>query len=83
MLPAAAAAFRFTTDAFPEHQQNEAWQETFGRKVVGVETAQLCDMPFRVDLTVRALPGLTVIIYDHRPCSWRARAASSPTAMTA
>ncbi len=63
----AAAAFRFTTDAFPEHQRLEAWQETFGRKVVGIDTAPLSDMPFRVDLTVRALPGLTVIHQDHTP----------------
>jgi len=63
----AAAAFRFTTDAFPEHQRLEAWQEMFGRKVVGIDTAPLSDMPFRVDLTVRVLPGLTVIHQDHTP----------------
>jgi hypothetical protein len=63
----AIAAFRFTTDAFPEHQRLEAWQEMFGRKVVGIDTVPLSDMPFRVDLTVRALPGLTVIHQDHSP----------------
>jgi hypothetical protein len=65
--PGAPAAFRFTTDAFPEHQRLEAWQEMFGRKVVGIDTVPLSDTPFRVDLTVRALPGLTVIHQDHAP----------------
>ena len=59
--------FRFSTDDFPAHERLEAWQETFGRKVVGVDTTPLSDAPFRVDLTVRALPGLTIIAEEHSP----------------
>lgn len=59
--------YRFSTDDFPVHQRFEAWQEIFGRKVVGVDTTPLSDAPFRVDLTVRALPGLTIIAEEHSP----------------
>jgi len=59
--------FRFSTDNFPAPERLEAWQEIFGRKVVGVDTTPLSDAPFRVDLTVRALPGVTIIAEQHSP----------------
>ena len=59
--------FRFSTDNFAAHERLEAWQEIFGRKVVGVDTTPLSEAPFRVDLTVRALPGLTIIEEEHSP----------------
>ena len=59
--------YRFSTDNFPAHERLEACQEIFGRTVVGVETTPLSDAPFRVDLTVRALPGLTIIAEEHSP----------------
>lgn len=59
--------YRFSTDYFPAHERLEAWQEIFGRKVVGVDTTPLSDAPFRVDLSVRALPGLTILVEEHSP----------------
>ena len=59
--------YRFSADNFPTHERLEAWQDIFGRKVVGVDTTPLSDAPFRVDLTVRALPGLTIIAEEHSP----------------
>jgi len=59
--------YRFSTDDFPAHERLEACQEIFGRTVAGVDTTPLSDAPFRVDLTVRALPGLTIIAEQHSP----------------
>jgi len=59
--------YRFSTDKFPTYERLEAWQEIFGRKVVGIDTTPLSDAPFRVDLRVRALPGLTIIAEEHSP----------------
>ena len=55
-----SGTYYFSTDNFRAHERLEAWQEIFGRKVVGVDTTPLSDAPFRVDLTVRTLPGLTI-----------------------
>lgn len=49
---------RFNTDALPEAQRLPIWREEFGRTLVHVEIEPIPDEAFRVEATMRMLPGL-------------------------
>src|SRR5262249_10218410 len=51
----------FCSDHFAEHERLTAWQELFGRKVLGVETEPLPDSPLHFDRTLHDMPGLSML----------------------
>jgi AraC-like DNA-binding protein len=53
--------FRLSSDAIPERDRITAWLELYGRKILRLEHEPLSDREFRVDVTVRMLPGLAAI----------------------
>jgi AraC-like DNA-binding protein len=48
---------RITTEAFHEGDGIEAFRETFGREILGIEIDPLDGHPLDINLTLRALPG--------------------------
>jgi AraC-like DNA-binding protein len=57
----AVPVFRFSTEAFPEHQRMAAWREIFGRTVVALDIEPLNPNEFHSEATVCQLPGLGVL----------------------
>jgi AraC-like DNA-binding protein len=53
--------FRFSLDALPEPQRPDAYREFFRRSICGVDIEPIRDVPFEVDLTMRALPGVQML----------------------
>jgi hypothetical protein len=60
-LQAAVPIFRFSTEAFPEHERVAAWREIFGRTVVNLDIEPLNPDGFHADATICQLPGLGVL----------------------
>jgi len=52
--------FRISTNDLPERDRLAAWREYFGRKVFRLEFEPLPDVPFHVELTVHAVPTLSM-----------------------
>ena len=50
--------FRISTNDLPERDRLAMWREDFGRKVLRLDFEPMPDIPFHVELTVRALPAL-------------------------
>src|SRR5262245_58147598 len=59
--PAASGSFRFSLDALPERQRPDAYREFFRRSICGADIEPLRDVPFAVDLSLRALPGVQML----------------------
>jgi AraC-like DNA-binding protein len=51
-------SIRFSLDGVPERDRMAVFREVFGRTVLKYDLEPLADIPFDVDLTFRALPGL-------------------------
>src|ERR1700692_214571 len=51
---------RITTEAFHEDGGVEAFRETFGREILGIEIDPLDGHPLDINLTLRALPGFAM-----------------------
>jgi AraC-like DNA-binding protein len=51
---------RISTEAFHEDGGVEAFRETFGREILGIEIDPLDGHPLDVNLTLRALPGFAI-----------------------
>jgi AraC-like DNA-binding protein len=47
---------RLSTDDFSERDRFEAARELFGRAIIKIDFEPLLDVPFRLDMTLRALP---------------------------
>jgi AraC-like DNA-binding protein len=47
---------RLSTDDFSERERFEAARELFGRAIIKIDFEPLLDVPFRLDMTLRALP---------------------------
>lgn len=57
-LPIDFSPLRFSTDDLPSRDRVPAWRDFFGRMVFRSEIEPAPGAPFRVDMAVRALPGL-------------------------
>jgi AraC-like DNA-binding protein len=57
----APGPFRFSLDAMPERERPDAYREFFRRSICGVDIEPVRDVPFEVDLTLRALPGVQML----------------------
>jgi AraC-like DNA-binding protein len=55
------APVRFSTADIPERDRVAVWREIIGRKIVRVDIEPLRDKPFRVDASLRVLPGLGIM----------------------
>ena len=51
---------RVCTDDLPVHDRIAIVREVFGRQMMRLEIEPMLDTPFRADLTVRILPGLSI-----------------------
>lgn len=60
MTPATSkfASVRLSTADIPERDRVAVWREVIGRKIVRVDIEPLRERPFRVDASLRGLPGL-------------------------
>lgn len=67
MQPPDFAPLRFSTAALPERDRVAAWRDFFGPKVFGGEVEPVSDLPFSSDLTVRLLPGLSLVSAVNSP----------------
>src|SRR5215831_17752317 len=47
---------RLSTDDFSERERFDAARELFGRAIIKIDFEPLLDVPFRLDMTLRALP---------------------------
>ncbi|HEY6255549.1 MAG TPA: AraC family transcriptional regulator [Xanthobacteraceae bacterium] len=54
----APQSIRLSTDHFPGRDWLEATREMYGRAIMKVDFEPLPDIPFHIDLTLRALPGV-------------------------
>jgi AraC-like DNA-binding protein len=67
-----STAFQFSAHALPAADRMPIWRETFGRKVLRIDSEPLPDVPFFGELSLRALPGLRAVMgalggsYDRR-----------------
>jgi AraC-like DNA-binding protein len=52
------SSVRLSTADIPERDRVAVWREVIGRKIVRVDIEPLRDRPFRVDASLRRLPGL-------------------------
>jgi AraC-like DNA-binding protein len=52
---------RFTTTDLPPHERVAIWREVIARKVIRIDIEPLPEHEFRIDATVRALPGAAVV----------------------
>lgn len=59
--PASVLPLRFSTDDLPPQDRVGFWREAFGREVLRLDIEPLPGAPFRSDLTVCSLPGLTLV----------------------
>jgi len=53
-------SLRISSDALPARERAAAMREWVGRKLLRVELEPVTDRPFRLDLMVRAWPGLAL-----------------------
>jgi AraC-like DNA-binding protein len=58
---AECAPLRFSTRELPERERIPMWREELGRSLLRVDIEPLLDLPFDVEATLRALPGLRTI----------------------
>ena len=66
-MPACTADFtslRFSTRAIPDRMRIPMWREEFGRCVVHVDIEPSSGVPFRVEATLQALPGLRTLAWQ-------------------
>ena len=64
-----ATPIRFSTEDLPERDRTALWREVIGRNVVRLDLEPLSERPLRSDVSVHALPGLTMMrgdISDHK-----------------
>jgi AraC-like DNA-binding protein len=73
-LPA-GAAFRFSTDTFPERERMAAWREVFGRTVLHLDFVPRSGEAFQAKATILRAPRLRVL----RASTSSARQGSSPS----
>jgi AraC-like DNA-binding protein len=60
---------RFSTEDLPERDRTALWREVIGRNVVRLDLEPLSGRPLRSDVSVHALPGLTMMrgnISEHK-----------------
>lgn len=60
-------ATRFSASAFPKRDRVAAWRDFFGPKVFGADVEPVCDQPYRSDLTLRCLPGISLLSATNSP----------------
>jgi AraC-like DNA-binding protein/DNA-binding CsgD family transcriptional regulator len=66
-MPADFSPIRFSTDALPEQDRIPAWQDSFGPRLFGSDVEPAPDVPFRVNVTARLLPGLKLTSTESSP----------------
>ncbi|MGH6926419.1 MAG: AraC family transcriptional regulator [Propylenella sp.] len=55
------AGVRFSSDDLPERDRIPAWRDFFAPRIFSAEIEPAADVPFRTDVTIRALPGLSLM----------------------
>jgi len=75
-------SFHFSLDGVPERDRPAILREFFGREVIKYDLERLPDVPFEIDLTLEAMPGLVMMsgrAYGSRNRRTRATLAADPT----
>jgi AraC-like DNA-binding protein len=60
-------ALELSSSEFAERDRTEAFHEVYGREILKVDIAPLPETTLRVDMTLRALPGMSVAIANASP----------------
>jgi AraC-like DNA-binding protein len=61
---------RFASDDLPTRDRIPAWREFYGPRVNGADVEPAADVPFRADVTLRALPGLGLTTTKSSPARY-------------
>ncbi len=61
---------RFTSDTLPARDRLAAWREVYGPRVNGADVQPLPGVPFRADVTLRALPGFGLTTTESTPARY-------------
>jgi AraC-like DNA-binding protein len=77
MLTQDFSPLRLSSADFPVRDRIEAVCETYGRAIFQLDVAPSADAPFRVDMDLRAMPGLGVATGASSPVACRHRVAAS------
>lgn len=60
MIEPSPPLLRFSTAAYPDRDQAEAWRDLFGHTICGLEIEPLPEQPFHSHAMLRVLPGLGI-----------------------
>jgi AraC-like DNA-binding protein len=61
---------RFSSDDLPARDRLPAWRDFYGPRVNGADVEPVPDVPFRADVTLRALPGLGLTTTKSSPARY-------------
>jgi AraC-like DNA-binding protein len=64
-------AFRFSMNDFPVRDRDEAFREIYGRTIMKLELEPLPDIPFTMDMELRALPDFGMAVGTCMPVNCR------------
>lgn len=61
---------RFTSDDLPARDRIPAWRDHYGPRINGADVEPAPDVPFRADVTLRALPGVGLTTTQSSPARY-------------
>ena len=61
---------RFASEHLPVRDRLPAWREVYGPRVNGADVQPVSSVPFRADVTLRALPGFGLTITESTPARY-------------
>jgi AraC-like DNA-binding protein len=61
---------RFASDPLPARDRLSAWREVYGPRVNGADVQPVPNVPFRADVTLRALPGFGLTTTESTPARY-------------
>src|SRR5262247_2415930 len=69
-IPLGFKPVRFASDDLPVRDRLPAWRELYGPRVNGADVQPAPNLPFRADVTLRALPGFGLTTTDSTPARY-------------
>jgi AraC-like DNA-binding protein len=72
-MPPLGEPLRLSTNNLPDRDRLPIWLDFYGRKLFNLDIEPLGDAPFRADVTLRALPGVTLTSGSRTDAHYRIR----------
>jgi AraC-like DNA-binding protein len=69
-IPLNFSPIRYSTDQLPARDRLSAWRDYYGPRVHGADVEPASGMPFRADVTLRALPGFGLTSAQSSPARY-------------